>query len=260
MIDLNLSEVSGVDHPAHLAEGWLMMKAANAANAGDQDLAIEAVLKQANAVGSGLSTDQSADSPTGTTSTILTIAKEANVPLSHGDESDLDPVEIQKALASLPLPLQKMYAATAARALEAETIAKSLQNEKLDAAYLAKARDLDNLPGVTPTEFAKSLRSLDESAPAATVQAIHSVLKAANAALGNFHFREFGTSTRAGALEGTATASLDALAKQFMAEDKSDYPTAVTKASRLHPELAMQHLTDARSAAPAYIPQSGSEA
>jgi hypothetical protein len=87
----------------------------------------------------------------------------------------------QDVLKSLPEPVRKRLEETEARLAEAERVAKAERDTRLDAEFVAKARDLRNLT-VDPTTLGRTLRTVAESAPDAYPE-IARILKSANAAL-----------------------------------------------------------------------------
>jgi len=120
------------------------------------------------------------------------------------------------------------------RAERAESIAKSLQDEKILKEYVEKAGDLLHLP-IEPLKFGPVLKALGESHPK-EFEEIFRVLKAADAAIEKSElFRELG---KAGSGESSAEAAVYARARSIVSKDGSlTFDEAVSKILDEDPEL-----------------------
>lgn len=226
---LRISEVSGVDHPAHLTEGWVVMKSLSGLS--DEDLA--EVVAEAQELAKA-----STQSP----------SKEIAM-------SDTTTDSTEDMLKSLPEPVRKMVEQANARATEAEATAAAALTEvtkarevAADEASIAKARDeFSNIPGLDPSTFGPALRKAAEAAPEALVE-ITKALTAANAALGaeSALLKEVGSSvTPAAAGSGNTFAHLQILAKaKVEAGEANSIEEGITKALTENPGLYAEYLAD----------------
>lgn len=227
---LAIGEVSGVDHPAHLTEGWMVLKSASGLT--DEDWA--EVMKEAQA---------------------LAAASESTSPSEEvavsDDSTQTDLTE--DVIKSLPEPVRKAIETANARAEQAEALAKEALSEvaksqeevakareaKADAEAVTKARDeFGNIPDLDPEVFGPALRKAAEAAPEA-VEVLTKALSAANAALGadSALFKEVGSSVTPGA-GSSAYAQIQTLAKSLVAEGKAEtVEQGVVKALASNPHL-----------------------
>lgn len=272
---LNIGEVSGVDHPAHLEEGWMVLKAAGAApeamekveivealvDAVEKAAAIEPdLLAQVGAevlddsaretlahlLPTTKATKEAPDMPDFDKSTLdeATLAYveslESQVAKAADSTPDDEATELAKALDGLPEPLRKAFEKQQADLAEATRVAKAERDLRLDAEYLEKARGFKAL-GVDTSNLAKTLRKAADLDPDLFVE-IDQVLKAADAQIaeGNL-YKSLGAP--ASVIEsGSAHDRLDAIAKSLVAEGKaSDYATALSKAAEENPDLYAEH-------------------
>lgn len=112
-----------------------------------------------------------------------------------------------------------------ARAEEAETIAKTERDFRLNQEYIAKARSMVNLP-VAADEFGPVLKRLHDRMEAEDVEVIEKALRAANETIA-----EAGTFTEIGKRGGQgfeAVSKLDSKAKELV--EKSDEPLSMEQA------------------------------
>lgn len=149
LLDLALREISGVDHPASLVEGWLVQKAT-------EPDPITAALVAAFAQPEG---DSMSALPT-----------EVEQPTS--DEANAD---IAKALADIQKELSDAKSERDAIRKERDDLAEMAEVEKAT----ARVADWDHLPGLDAEAFVPVLRSLDPE----HADVLTGVLDAANTAL-----------------------------------------------------------------------------
>jgi hypothetical protein len=222
--DLRLGEVSGVDHPAHLEEGWMVMKAV-----GDSlpPEVAEVLAAAADAV------SEHEEEPVGD---LTAPATKAVDPAAGEDDTEA-------VLKSLPEPVRKRF-----EAMESE-IAKGRENQE-QAEAVAKCADWSHIPGIT-AEFATDLRKARGGDPEA-VGKLEAALDAANKALAESAlFKSIGAATR-GEVGGTsAQGRLEALAKARASENNEPYATALDRVLET-PEghaLYQEHQRDKREVA-----------
>lgn len=277
---LNIGEVSGVDHPAHLEEGWMVLKAAGAsddaiAKVEIVEALVDAVEKAAtlgvdllNQVGTDVLDDRqrAVIKALGTTDEAT---KEAT-DMPDFDKSTLDPealayvesvekardaalaavtttedpeaTALAKAMEGLPEPIRKHLETQAAEVRKAREDAERERNIRLDAEYLQKARGYKNL-SVNPNELAPTLRKLADLDAHLYVE-VERMLKAADEQLGTSDlFKSIGS---ARPVEGSATERLESFAKAKVADGTaSDFATALEAAATEHPDLYAQYRAEA---------------
>jgi hypothetical protein len=259
MVSPTINEISGVDHPAHLTEGWLMMKDASPETA--------LLLARAEAIAKGLDPTSvtlpgNTETHKGSVSTMpitdevrATLAPEvqeymksledsaatATITKSIAAAADLSAAEFEKSLSSLPEPVQKSIMENQRRTIAAETMAKSLVDAAEDSKYEAMAKSLSHLPNVPATGFGSVLRKAAESNPTAFDEVLK-VLKASDAAIETSGlFKEIGTGAPGAA---NAEDSILAIAKSLVAADTTgelSLADAVSKAALDNPDLYSAH-------------------
>jgi hypothetical protein len=206
LADLMVKETSGVDHPAHLHEGWLVMKSE------DMD---SALLEVINA-------DETKENPVD-----LEVTENAQPEVEKAVETD---DVIRKELSDLRKQLddirKEKEALEAVRALEKAT-------------EIAKAWEV--LPELDATEFAPVLCALRAALPN-EAEVIEKVLTASARAFGEAGvLAEIGTTAKA---ENDAWATIQAQAQQLVIEGKaSDFAKAVTLIATTNKDLYNQYLT-----------------
>lgn len=222
MLSPRINEVSGVDHPAHLIEGWIAMQKARG---GELSPEMTELLDRVSK-----STD-----PT----------KGQEMPTDTDTLDELDGAAFEKAISGLPDEVRKGLIANQRRAIQAETLAKSLLDEREDQRFEDMAKELLHLPGVDSASdeqtFAKSLRAVSEGVEPETFDGLFKVLKAADAALATSPlFKEFGAS--GGSAAGSAGSSIEAIAKELRAADPElSEAESIAKAATENPELYVTH-------------------
>lgn len=228
---LQIGEVSGVDHPAHLVEGWVLMKSLTGLS--DEDLA--EVVAEAQEMAKAQSQPPSEE-----------------IAMS---ENNLDDVE--DVLKALPEPVRKMVAefeerATAAEAAAAEALTEVSKSREVaaDEAAVTKAKEsYSNIPGLDPATFGPALRKAAEAAPDAVAE-IEKALSAAHAALGvdSALMQEVGSSA-APAAGGDTFAHIQTLAKSLVQSGEAQsIEEGVAKALFANPSLYEQYQADQRGA------------
>ena len=199
LVDLTLDEVSGVDHPASLVEGWLVMKADDPISDAFADLITD---QESDPVAETHVADQVAEAP---------VADEA-LAKELGD--------LKKALTDMTTHFEKAAA-------ERDELAEAAAIEKATTAVAA----WDQVPGMTD-DFVPVLRSLDDE-QAAAVTAVFDACQIAFAEAGVT--KDLGTDAPG---DGDAFSTIESLAKGLMSEGKaSNFHTAVAQVAQDRPEL-----------------------
>lgn len=182
LVDLELDEVSGVDHPASLVEGWLVMKADDPISDAFADL----ITDQEESVEDTHEADPVVEAP---------VADEA----------------LAKELGDLRKALTDMTAHFEKAAAERDALAETAEIEKAT----AKVAEWDQVPGMTD-DFVPVLRSLNDEQHAA----VAAVFDACQIAFAEADVtKELGTDAPG---DGDALSTIETLAKGLVAEGKAD--------------------------------------
>lgn len=254
MVAPTWNETSGVDHPAHLAEGWLVMKSV------DGNVDIAATLAQAEAVSKG-STVSLSDTSGSHAMPITPLSKEAKEGLSEDVLAHIEslekaaeapaPVEapvilteaeeFAKAIDALPAGAREIVRKAQRDAAEASSIAKGLYDTQEDAKYEAFAKSLEHVPNVTAAS-APAFRKMAETNPTEWETLSKSLIASEQMLAKSVLFTDIGTALVG--TPGSAGETIEAMAKELQAADASlGFPEALAKAAEkasADPEL--QHL------------------
>lgn len=233
MVNLSIEETSGVDHPAHLHEGWLVMKAAKPSDVAD-------VLRKSEDEADNQSTDQQEE----------LVANEDTVAEETGKVSEAsEPTEPEDIIKSAPEAVRKMFEdmqkaadeAVAKAAAAEETLAKE-RAERADEAAIAKAREQYANLGLNAEQVGPAMRRLAEF-DADLAKSVEDALVAANAKSESADlFAEIGKSQ---STTGSAYEQADVLAKAAVADGRADtFAQALTDVFASQPDLYNQYLAD----------------
>ena len=207
MVNLSIEETSGVDHPAHLHEGWLVMKAA------DSDDVRKAM--QSNQ-----------EAPMDNEMNVEDMLKEA-------------PDAVRKMYEDM----QKATDEAVAKAAEAEDTLRKERDERADSDAIVKARESYQSLGIDPEQVGPALRRLSET-DADLAKAIETALVSANAKVESADiFSEIGKSALPSS--GSAYEQADVMAKAaFAAGHSATIEQALTDVFTSNPDLYSQYLSD----------------
>jgi len=278
MVRLAVDETSGVDHPAHLSEGWLVMKSANAEeieavidsltettitkedSVSDESTVVteDAVVAEAP-VAEATETESSAvdkDAKIAELEAELEKAKKMPAfmsPDKMDGESEEDykkrmkKMEEEKAMAKKPMmksleSVEKAFAVEKARADEAVALLQKERDERADADAIAKAKNWNNLP-LEAEKVGPALRRLaliDED----LTKSIEGILEAVNAQAKTSNlFAEIGKSVDSSATD--AYDRLTALAKAAVESGVApSFEVAMADAAIANADLYKQYLTE----------------
>jgi len=216
LTDLDLDEISGVDHPANLHEGWLVMKADT--EAGPLDAALTQVAEAANLTTTKEQTVDLHDAPE-----VETIDKAAEPVID--DEFRKEVSDLRKALA------------------DARAEAAAVKDERAVEKATARAHDWAIVPGVTPAEFGPVLKALTDLAPD-QVQIIEDILDACTTALNEAGvLKELGTDATPD--DESAWDRLNTLARSLVdAGRATTVEDGVAKAAAENPDLYRDYLNE----------------
>ena len=216
LVELELNEISGVDHPANLHEGWLVMK----------------------------SSDDSLDKA-------LAEAHEATTTETTGEEmSELthEPTaEVEKEVVSVPVideDLRKEMSDLRKELADARAEAESVKTERDMEKAATRAEDWAILPNLIPGEFAPILRSLQQSAPE-SAEVIESIFDGCATALNEAGvLKELGTEA-SDEVETGAWGRIESLAKQLVEDgEANNLADGISKAAKANPEMYAAYVTE----------------
>lgn len=249
MVNLNIEETSGVDYPAHLHDGWLVMKAANPSD-------VQTVLE--SSVSKEDSVSESIENRLEEALELLTKAEERIAELEEATEEVAEetteapaeeaPVEEEDVMKSLPEPVQKAFESlrkqaeeAQAKADEATTVLHKEREAHADAEAIEKARGWSHL-SLDAQEVGPALRRLaqiDESLAKSVTEVLESVNAQAESA---DIFAEIGRTT---GTSGNAFTQLESMAKSAVSEGKaSTVEQALSDLAVAQPSLYAQYLNE----------------
>ena len=230
LTELTIKETSGVDHPAHLHEGWMVMKSeADLATALNQIIEPDS---QENTV--ELNATPEVEEATEEATEVAPAEQVEATPVAASVDGP-DETEVQKELTDLRKELE---------------LAKEAHRELIEERELEKAASAAHqwaiLPGLNPVDFAKVLVRL-RAADQEVAKEVEAILSASSVALS-----EAGVFTELGA-EGDEDGAMDAfgrIEKAAQALVDSGEATSVAKGIALiterNPELYNDYLNEKR--------------
>lgn len=255
LVSMEIEETSGVDHPAHLREGWLVMKATDANEAREL---LDAIKTAASGSDYPEDTRMSEEIIEDATDPVDALAK-ANERIAELEEAlaaatataaaeTVEEIE-DDLLKSVPESVRKMLDDQAAQVADALAKAAATEDElrkeraaRADEAAIAKAAGWTSLT-LDAQEIGPMLRRLSET-DADLAKAVETILEAANAQAESAGiFAEIGKAGRPDG--GDAYGALESLAKA--AVDAGAFPTfeqAFVKVAEQNPDLYIRHLSE----------------
>jgi hypothetical protein len=275
MVRLAVDETSGVDHPAHLSEGWLVMKSANAEeieavidsitettitkedSVSDESTVVteDAVVVEAPAAEATPTESPAEDQDAIIAGLEEELAKakaaKADAMTQMPDESDADYAKRMKEMKMSKKPafmeksldsVEKAFTVEKARADEAVALLQKERDERADADSITKAKNWNNLP-LEAEKVGPALRRLsliDED----LAKSIEGILSAVNeqAKTSNL-FAEIGKSVDSSAVD--AYDRLTALAKAAVESGVApSFEVAMADAALANTDLYKQYLTE----------------
>jgi hypothetical protein len=246
MTNLVVEETSGVDHPAHLHPGWIVMKSSDQAEVA---AVVESLLHPTE---EAMPDVEKAETPDVTVESLqeeLAKAREEIETLRGNAETVAPEPSEDDLVKSAPEPVQKMLEdlrtereAALAKAADAEAALVAEREAAADAAAIAKARDWSNL-AIDAEKVGPALRHLAD-VDADLAKAITEVLDAANAQSESAAiFEELGKSS--GPSEGDAFSRMTALAKAAVeAGTAPTFEQAFATVAVSNPDLYAAHLSE----------------
>lgn len=241
MVALKVLETSGVDHPAHLEEGWIVMK-----NAGSQTEETVSEVKQEMEPGleeayiervveleKALAASEKEFSD-------LKKMYDKKMEMEMEDEDEDEEEEDEESMMkSLPEPVRQMLQKAQKSAEEAVQELKKERDNRRDEQYVAKASAWSHLT-IDAKDIGPALRRLNDI-DAALSEAVEKALESANAQAESAQiFDEIGRGTRPS--DGNAFAKVETLAKAAFAN--GEYKTveqAITGIVLKNPDLYAEY-------------------
>lgn len=252
LVSMSIEETSGVDHPAHLREGWLVMKATDASEASSLIDAIRAAAGRTDNPEDVMSEEINEVEA----SPVDELAK-ANERIAELEAAlaavtpDPEPAEeiSDDLLKSVPEAVRKMLDDQAAQVADALAKAAATEDElrkeraaRADEAAIAKAAGWTSLT-LDAAEIGPMLRRLAD-ADGELAKSVEQILEAANAQAESAGiFAEIGKAGRPDG--GDAYAALESLAKS--AVEAGTHPTfeqAFVSIAEQNPDLYVRHLNE----------------
>jgi hypothetical protein len=250
MTDLAIEETSGVDHPAHLREGWLVMKSADVNGLGS---ALDRVLKKETS----MTAEEMREELEKANARILELEDNLAKYQKAEKESDeeygkmTDEDEEEEFMKSAPAPVARAFekaketariAMEKAAAFEAELTAQ--REASADAEAIEKARGWDHL-SLDAEEVGPMLRRLQEQNEE-LAKSVTGLLDSINAQAESANiFAEIGKSATTTEMTGNAVDRLTSLAKSMVdAGTVSTIEQGMTEVAMSNPDLYVQYLTE----------------
>ena len=230
LTELTIKETSGVDHPAHLHEGWMVMKSED-----DLDTALNQIIEpdsQENTV--ELNATPEVEEATEEATEVAPAEQVEATPVAASVDGP-DETEVQKELTDLRKELE---------------LAKEAHRELIEERELEKAATAAHqwaiLPGLNPVDFAKVLVRL-RAADQEVAKEVEAILSASSVALS-----EAGVFTELGA-EGDEDGAMDAFgriekAAQALVEsgEVSSVAKGISLVAERNPSLYNDYLNEKR--------------
>jgi hypothetical protein len=248
MVKLKVIETSGVDHPAHLNEGWVVMKhqdpeTTEGADVSEETEAIETT--ETDVITESLVKAQERIAELEEALEIEKAKKKPAFLAGAEAEVDAEDEEDEDMMKSVPEAVREMLNKAKVEADVAREELRKEREERRDAEFVAKAESAWGLLPMDASEVGKAMRRLtDVDAPLA--EAISKALDAANAQAESANiFAEIGTAGRPDT--GDAYGKVQALAKSLVADGKaSTVEQAVVDLISADPTLYHEYVAEKR--------------
>lgn len=252
MVNLNIKETSGVDHPAHEHEGWIVMKSASAESVeglfGSLNKSEEAPVAETKTEAEQLAEAQARVAEleaaeaarveaeaTAAAEADAAAAAEAEAAAAAAAADSEETESLEKALAKMPAPVRAFLAKQKADLDAAQATINKERDQRLDGEAIAKSKDLFKSIAIDHDTVAPALRRV-ALLDAELAKAVETALSAADAQLstGNV-LKEVGNP---GNGEGSAIERINKAAAALREADQSlTSSQAFTKAITDNPEL-----------------------
>lgn len=249
MVNLAIEETSGVDHPAHLHEGWLVMKAADSSEVQrvldetltEEDSTMEATKPTATdeQVQKAEMTLEEAMAKIAELEAKLSEMQKEKVEIEVGEESE----DTEEAyLKSAPEPVVKMIENLRKQAELATAELQKERDARADAEAIEKAKGWTNL-SLDAEKVGPALRRLT-SIDSELAKSLEDVLTSVNAQAESANiFAEIGKSAEV--KTGDAYSRMTALAKSAVEQGTAkSFAEALANVASANPDLYSQYLTE----------------
>ena len=257
MVNLAIEETSGVDHPAHLHEGWLVMKSASESEV--QRVLDKSLTKEDSTMEDMKTTEATEDKVEKTVEEELAAAQariaeleaklaekeqkpEVEVEMAM-DENSMEPKkEEEEYLKSAPTSVVKMITDLKKQAEEATAELRKEREARADAQSVEKAKGWANL-NLNAEKVGPALRRLSET-DSELAKSVEEILSSVNAQAESASiFAEIGKS--ADFKSGNAYERMTTLAKSAVDEGASkSMAQAIADVALKNPDLYSQYLTE----------------
>jgi hypothetical protein len=261
LVKLNIKETSGVDHPAHLTEGWVVMKSANASDVTavlDELRPVDEVIEAAPTVDEMGGADEATEiieaTKSATADEVFThpVSKEETMPnTSEMAEVVIIPEAASEAeiIKAMPAAIRKMLdeasanadaALRKAAASEAALIAE--REARADEAAVIKASQWSFL-NIDPTIVGPALRRLAETDGVLANEVVKALDSANEISATNAVFTEVGTDAPVAADD--AFSKMESLAKSLVADGVApSFEAALLSVAQTNADLYTQYLNE----------------
>ena len=256
MVNLAIEETSGVDHPAHLHEGWLVMKSASESEV--QRVLDKSLTKEDSTMEDMKTTEATEDKVEKTVEEELASAQariaeleaklaekeqkpEMEVEMAMNEDS-MKPKEEEDYMKSAPTSVVKMITDLKKQAEEATAELRKEREARADAQSVEKAKGWANL-NLNAEKVGPALRRLSET-DSELAKSVEEILSSVNAQAESASiFAEIGKS--ADFKSGNAYERMTALAKSAVEEGVSkSMAQAISDVASKNPDLYSQYLSE----------------
>lgn len=244
IVGIETDETSGVDHPAHLHEGFLVMKNASGAS-------VDELL---GAVRSATDT-QSEEKPMADDATQADLEKaradlelakwiaaenEHQLDLAKADEPADESTEIEKALAELPDSVREHFEKQEGALAQVTERLEKAEIAKRTGEWVSKAKTSMRHLTTSADELGKALRKIEDLDPETAAEIARILTAASEQVDASEMFEEIGSSV-AKPPAGSATEQIHQLAEERAAADGTTREVALAKVAQENRELYEQH-------------------
>jgi hypothetical protein len=238
MVALKVLETSGVDHPAHLEEGWIVMKSATKEANVSEEVLMDPSLEEAY-IERVVELEKALEASHAQIEQLQKAAVEVEV---EDDEEEMD--EEEEIMKSLPQPVREMLAKAADEAAYAKEELRKERESRRDEEFVQKAAGWSHLT-VDAKDLGPALRRLTDI-DANLAGQVEKALSAANAQAESASiFDEIGRGSRPD--DGSAYAKVESMAKA--AVNSGEYSTmeqAVASIVTKNPDLYAAYRAEQR--------------
>lgn len=251
MVNLAIEETSGVDHPAHLHEGWLVMKSADESEVQrvlDETLTEEDSTMEETTTATEEQVEKSVEEQLTIAQTRIAELEKALADMSEEDKKkkkkgeDMVEDESTEYMKSAPEPVVKMIETLRKEADEAKAELQKERDARADAEAVEKAKGWSHL-NLDAEKVGPALRRLT-SIDSDLAKAVEEVLSSLNAQAESANiFAEIGKS--ADFKTGDAYGRMTAMAKSAVEEGTAkSFAEAMANVASSNPDLYSQYLSE----------------